>query len=113
MSGAVQGLMEGELCTRLERVCSGLLYSTTGGGEKKKKTTQPRLKFPTPRLTLDRGVLLPAPVPRRIAALFGFPPLPPLHFATGILSPKFCLKLDRLKGRLEFHGNLLCIGDTS
>lgn len=112
MSGAVRGLMEGELCTRLESVCSGLLYSTTGGGEKK-KTTQPRLKFPTPRLTLDRGVLLPAPVPRRIAALFGFPPLPPLHFATGILSPKFCLKLDRLKGRLEFHGNLLCIGDTS
>lgn len=33
--------------------------------------------------------------------------------ATSSLSPKFCLKLELLKGLLEFHGNLLWFEGTS
>lgn len=71
------------------------------------KNTQPHLEFPTPPPTVERGVLLPAPVLSRIGALFSSFLLPPTSICTGILSPKFCLKLERVKRLLEFHGNLL------
>lgn len=71
------------------------------------KNTQPHLEFPTPPPTVERGVLLPAPVLSRIGALFSSSLLPPTSICTGILSPKFCLKLELVKGLLEFHGNLL------
>lgn len=69
--------------------------------------TQPHLEFPTLPLPVERGVLLPTPVPSRIGALFSSSPLPPTSVCTGSLSPKFCLKLELVKGLLKFHGNLL------
>lgn len=67
----------------------------------------PHLEFPTLLLPVERGVLLPTPVLSRIGALFSSSPLPPTSVCTGSLSPKFCVKLELVKGLLKFHGNLL------
>ena len=91
----------GELCARLESVFG--LYNVAGS----EKTPHHTLNSPPEVLPL--GVLLPAPVLGRIGALFSSSPLPPPLFATSILSPEFCLKLELLKGLLEFHGSLFAV----
>lgn len=75
--------------------------------------TQPTApEFSVPRVTLDRGVLLPAPVLSRMGALFCSSPLPLPLSATSILSPKFCLKLELLKRLTGFHRHLSVVGST-
>lgn len=65
-----------------------------------------------PRVSLKMGCPVTSTCVEQNRGLVQFLSAAPTS-ATSSLSPKFCLKLELLKGLLEFHGNLLWFEGTS